>query len=465
MDCQRCINLYPEMDEMHTGNEGEVASLIGTPGLSPLQTLGTYACRCLFTASNGVLYACYGNTVYSVTSLWAFTTIGTINSFTGPVSMADNGIVMYLVDGTDGWYSTLGSTSLTQQTSPGWMGADFVTYQDGYFIFNVPGTNQFYVTDLLATTINALNFASKETNPDNIVGILSDNRNLWLFGSQTTEVWYDAGNPTGSPFSIVQGGYIEVGCAAAFSVAKINNMIFFLGQDPRGKGIVYAISGYQPQRVSTHAVELAIQSYGDLSDSTAYCYQENGHNFYVLNVPNANTTWVYDMVTGLWHERVYTNNGIFQRHLGQCHAFAYGAHVIGDYQTGNFYQMSSTYYLDNGKQITRQRISPHIAKDMNRIFYSTFQLEVEPGTGLDGLGWLGTGEGTNPQAMLQFSDDGGHTWSNERWAAIGQIGKTKWRAIWRRLGHARDRVFKLTITDPVKVVLIGAELDLLEGAS
>ena len=134
--------------------------------------------------------------------------------------------------------------------------------------------------------------------------------------------------------------------------------------------------------------------------------------------------------------------------------------MVGDYEDGKIYELSEETYSDNGVEITRRRTAPHITDALDRIFYSSFQLDMESGTGIDGIG-----QGTDPQAMLQFSDDGGHSWSNEKWASFGKIGNRYRRAIWRRLGHSRDRVFRLTVTDPVKVTLIGAEMDLFKGAS
>lgn len=453
VECQRCINLYPEVDEAGTEKDGGVAALIGTPGLTLLAAIGLGPMRGAYMATNGVLYVCSANKLYTVSSAWVATLVGTLLTATGPVSMIDNGISLFIVDNPNGYYTTLGTTVLTQTTDPNWKGATQVSLFDGFFVFNYPNTSQFYVSNLLSTVINPLGFASKES-PDYLVGFIADHRNLWLFGQKSSEVWFDAGVSPGVPFQVIQGAYMEVGCAAAFSIAQVGNTLLWLGQDPRGTGIVYMTNGYNPQRVSTHAVELAIQGYGSLSSAVAWTYEENGHNFYCLNFTGAPTTWCFDLITGLWHERSYLNSGIPARHLAQCHAFAYGVHVVGDYSNGNLYQLSSSVFSDNGSAIQRRRASPHLSDEMHRIFFSRFQLDFEPGVGIDGLG-----QGITPQAMLQWSDDGGHNWSNENWTGMGPIGRTKTRAIWRRLGHSRNRVFRVTITDPVEVIMIGAQLD------
>lgn len=469
VDCQRCINLYPEMNEIGTGKEKEIASLVSTPGLNLLNTIGLGPTRGGFTASNGSGFVVSKNKLYQINTSYVATELGTLNTSSGPISMADNGLQLMIVDGANGYYWDFNTSTFSEITDDAFTGADQVTFQDGYIVFNKPGTEQFGITGLSEITFDALDFASTEGNPDKLISVLSDHRNLWLFNANSVEVWYNSGRTSTDsqgdlialfPFERIQGAYVEQGIAAAFSVAKMNNTVFWLGRDDKGQGMVYMANGYQPQRISTHAVELAIQSYGDISDAKAYCYQSNGHHFYVLNFTNANTTWVYDTTTMLWHERAYLFQGAYQRHRADWHMFFNGIHIVGDYENNNIYELSETTYTDNGNPIPRRRIAPHLSQDMGRIFYESLQLDIESGTGLDGIA-----QGTDPKIMMRFSDDGGHKFSNEKWASFGKIGQTKTRAIWRRLGHSRDRIFEITITDPVKVSIIGAELMFEPGAS
>lgn len=469
-ECQRCINLYLEKDEnkvgsganaVSTGKGGEPMSLIGTPGLALLATIGNGPIRGVWYTTTGVLYVLSGNTLYSVTSAWVATSIGTVLTTTGPVGMADDGFYLVIVDGPNGYYVdfTIPGT-LTQITDPNWLGSNQVAYMDGYFIFKAPNSAEFYLSDLNAITFNAPANTAKNGYPDQIVSFISVNRNLVLFGDQTTEVFFDSGDAL-NPFAYIPGTLQMYGSAATFGVAQVFNTVAWLGKDQSGSGIVYMANGYTPQRISTHAVELAFQSYSTISDAQAYSYQENGHQFYVLCFPTANATWAFDFETNQWHERAYLTSGEFTRHRSNCYAFAFGnVHVVGDYANGNLYQMSSSVYTDNGNPIVRERISPHISNDMIRVFHKSFQLDCETGIGLDG-----TGQGTNPQAMLQWSDDGGHKWSDEMWSVMCPIGATQERVIWRRLGQSRNRVYKVRISDPVKVVLIGASLQIEGGSS
>lgn len=463
IDSQRCINLYPQLNEMQTGKDGEIASLIGTPGLRLINTVGSGPGRGLYKSTVGTLYKVTGNTVYSVDpATGTGTALGTLQTTNGQVGMADNGFQLVIVDGPFGYYIDFTApTVLVQITDLNFLGSNTVTYQDGYFIFCAPNSKEFYLSDLNAITFLAPADTAKNGYPDNIVCTISVNRNLWLFGEVTTEVWFDSGDNL-NPFAFVPGSLMQYGCAATFSVAKLFNTVFWIGADLTGSGMVYMANagGYTPVRISTHAVELAFRRYKTISDAVAYTYQENGHQFYVLNFPTASATWCYDCETSLWHERAYLTNGQLQRQRQNGMAFVNEMYVCDDYANGNLYEMNSSVYSDNSNAIPRIRIAPQLSNDMNRMFIARMQLDIESGVGIDGIG-----QGVNPQAILQFSNDGGHTYSDEMWASFGAIGATKKRAEWRRLGMSRDRVFKVTITDPVKVILLGAELDVTGGNS
>ena len=453
--------MFPEINALGTGKEREVAALVPTPGLRLLLTLSDSPTRGMWTASNGEFYVVAGQNVYSISSSWVATDIGTINTATGPVSMADNGTHLIIVDGTDGWSWNMSTDTFERITDPDFLGADQVTYLDGYFIFNKPNSQQFYFTDINAITFDALDIASAEGSPDYLVGLIVNNQNLFLFGERSTEVFYNSGDAN-APFSRIQGAVIDVGCAAPFSIARAAGMIFFIGGDSTGSGIVYKLQGFQNQRISTPAIEKIIRSMSadDITSSTAFTYQQGGHIFYCLNLTGENSTWVYDATTEFWHERAFLNLWSLERHRAQYHTIAFGENVVGDYENGKIYSLDPDTYSDNGASISRIRRAPHISKNLKQVTHHSFQIDMETGVGLDG-----TTQGTNPQVSIRWSDDGGHTWSNEYWTEIGAIGKRKTRAIWRRLGMSRDRVYEIKISDPVKVVLIGAELDVEEGTS
>lgn len=338
--------------------------------------------------------------------------------------------------------------------------ASHIVWIDGYFIINEVGTNKFYVSDLQGFTIDSLSFASSEGSPDLVVGVLANNRDLFIFNEFTTEIFVNTGNPD-FPFERVQGGFIEMGCMAKHSIARIKGTFCWLGQDQQGGGAVYMMNGYTPQKISTHVIEQKIASYANPENGTAFGYEWKGHYFYVLNFSEA--TWVYDLATGIWHERAYTNSGDLERHLVEAHAYdtTHDIHIVGDYGSGEIYQFDDDTYDDDGDAITRLRTCPHISNTLEQIVCDQLQLDMEAGVG------LASGQGSDPQVMLDWSDDGGHTWSDESWTSAGGqtggIGEYSTRVIWRRLGRFRDRVFRFKITDPVKVVFIDAWMKLRAG--
>jgi hypothetical protein len=425
-----------------------------------LQTVGTGPIRALWAhQTNGSdFYVVSGLEVYKLNSMTGTPTLlGTVTG-TGPVSIADNGTQIFFACNPDSYIYNEVTNVFAQITDPDFPGAVTVGYLDGYFVFNEPDSQKVWVTSLLdGLSVDPLDFASSEGSPDGLVALIVDHREAWLFGTDSIEVWYDAGL-VDFPLTRIQGAFNEIGCVAAFSVAKLDNGLFWLGTDARGQGIVYRANGYTGQRVSTHAIEYAIAQYSDISDAVAYTYQQEGHAFYVLTFPTGNATWVYDVATQAWHERAGWDNGSFTRHRSNCQCNFLGNTIVGDYETGDIYRMSLDVYADNDgvqKWLRSWRALPSGQNNLKRTAHHSLQLDCESGTGLI------TGQGDDPQIMLRWSDDGGHTWSNEHWASMGKIGAYYQRVFWRRLGMTlklRDRVYEVSGTDPVPVAVMGAEL-------
>ena len=451
----RMVNLFPEAVP-EAGKEP--GFLNRCPGLRIVATVGSGPIRGLWSHSN-ILYVVSGTEFYKVTTSYVATKIGDVSG-TGPVSMADNGTQLFIACNGPSYIYNYSTLAFGQITDPDFAGAVNVGYLDGYFVFNEPNSQRVWVTALLdGTSIDPLEFASAEGSPDGLVALIVDHREAWLFGTDSTEVWYNSGDAD-FPLTRIQGAFNEIGCVAAYSVAKLDNGIFWLGADARGQGIVYRANGYTGQRVSTHAIEYAIQSYSTISDAVAYTYQQEGHAFYVLCFPTAGKTWVYDVSVDAWHERAGFLAGDFVRHRGNCHANYQGLPHIGDYETGTVYVFDLSIFTDGGvtqKWLRSWRALPSGANNLKRTVHHSLQLDAETGVGLTGEAVVGV----NPQVMLRFSDDGGHTWSNEKWTSLGAIGTYGTRAIWRRLGMTtklRDRVYEVSGTDPVKIVILGAEL-------
>ena len=485
----RMVNMFPEI----TPDGGkEAAYLMRAPGLRLLATVGNGPIRGLWTY-NDQAYVVSGTSLYALGKDYTPTLIGTIEG-TGSVSIADNGTQMFIAASPLGYIYNQLTNELQQISDIDFPGSKMVGFLDGYFVFSEPNSQKFWITSLYeGTEIDPLDFASAEGSPDGIVSLYCDHRELWLFGTQSVEVWYNAGLPD-FPFQRIQGAYNEIGCAAAFSVAKLDNTLFWLGADARGKGVIYRANGYNAQRVSTHAVEYSIQGFGDISDAVAFTYQQDGHAFYVINFPPLNRTWVYDVATGAWHERAGFSDGSFIRYRPNCQMSWNDSIVVGDFQNGKVYALDLDVYSDAGlpqKWLRSWRALPTGQNNLKRTAHHSLQLDCETGVGLDGYDYLDQQEilcqngpallcengsplilqqqtlvyttGVNPQVMLRWSDDGGHTWSNEHWRSMGRVGEYGYRTIWRRLGMTlklRDRVYEVSGTDPVKLAIMGAELEL-----
>jgi len=373
-----CINLYPEVSEINQ----EVRALYGTPGCRTVLLLdGTGPVRGLFTPAIGKMIAVQGDSVYRVDGNMTQTLCtGSLLTITGQVSIAENGTVAVIVDGNYGYVLDLASNAVVQITDPAFYGADKVGFIDGYFIFNKPDTQQFYISSLYGTNFDALDFASAEGAPDKLISLLVDHREVWMFGESTTEVFYNSGNGD-FPIERITGAYLEHGCAAAHSVAKLDNTVFWLGRDNNGRGMVWRANGYSPQRISTHALEYAIQTYGVISDAIAYTYQADGHSFYVLTFPSASVTWCYDAATGLWHQRAWWDAGDFYRHRSNCITFFANKHLVGDFEDGRVYWLDPDYYMDDSEPLVAQRAAPVVSNDEKLLYHRSIEIIIESGVG------------------------------------------------------------------------------------
>jgi hypothetical protein len=379
----RMVNLFPEV--VPEGGK-EKGWLQRAPGMSLRTRIGTGPIRGLW-AFGEFLYAVSGTKLYRLTTAFSALELGDVSG-TGPVSVTDNGTQMFIAAGGAGYVYNATTNVFAQVTDPDFPGALQVDYLDGYFVFIEPNSQRVWVTELLdGLSVDPLDFASAEGNPDGLVALIVDHREVWLFGTQSVEVWVNSGN-VDFPLERLNGAFNEVGCAATFSVAKLDNGVFWLGADDRGRGIVYRANGYTAVRISTHAVEWHIQSYGDISDAIAYSYQQDGHTFYVLTFPSADRTWVYDVATNAWHERAGFENGVLYRHRSNCQTAFNSEVLVGDYEDGRIYALDLDTYEDDDqpqKWLRSWRALPTGANTLNRTAQHQLQLDCEAGVGLNGI--------------------------------------------------------------------------------
>jgi len=376
-------------------------------------------------------------------------------------------------------------------------GANSVDIVDNYFVYNNPGTQQWGASDLLSTISSSTSYAFKDGAPDKLVALIVDHREVYLMGEASSEVWTDVG-AVPFPFQRIPGTSTQQGIVAQFSLTRLGNSFAYVSRNNRGQGQIMQMDGYIPKRISTHAVEATLAN-AYISDAISWTYQLEGHEIYVTSFPSLNLTWAYDTTTQMWHKWLYTSDdGSYSRHRGNCCTVFQGLVMVGDYANGKIYSLDKQNFTDDGQNIRRLRRAPHLVQDLQRQYFDELQIQFQPGVGTTGLStsnsdiYVGLdyiiypnaffvigplqsfviGQQTSvsvnstttfPQAMLRWSNDGGSTWSREYWVTIGQLGKYRNRAIWRRLGTARDRIFEVSITDPVNAVIISSNLKLSEG--
>jgi hypothetical protein len=440
---QRLVNLYAEPNP-----EGSKYpfTLYNTPGTVEWADLGTNKAVQGMQKMGSLLYAVSGNEVFKVTSGGVPTSLGTITGTEDRVVMSNNGTQMSILnpDG-DMWVAT--SSALTAVSDTDFPQASAVTFLDGYTIVSVAGTGQFNISSLYDSTVwDALDFATAEEAPDNLVAPRGFNGALWLFGVDSLEAYYNSGNAD-FPFEQIAGAVNTTrGCAARDTIVQNDNGLFFLGNDR----IVYRIEGYSPKRISTHAVETAMSGYATISDAYSLIYEIDGHKFLTLTFPSENKSWSMDIATGWWHERTTLIGGLPKRWRANCHESFADKSLVGDGTNGKIYELSADVYTEAGSTVERIVQGTVQESEDKRITYDSVFLDIDPGVGLT------SGQGSDPQVMMRYSDDGLNTWSNERWRSFGKIGEFLKRPIWRRLGTARRRIFEWKITDPVKVRINGA---------
>jgi hypothetical protein len=493
-DAQETINWYVEGSHAKTakeiigflGRSGliQIAAAPGggAPGFTNTMTVwpqpssitnlpvrGTWVLPGRTTALVVIANVCYLCTISSYGSqttpgVLVLAKVGNLLTSQGPVSIRDNGLqggYAVLVDGSSNSYLyTIASQNFAVGPFPG---ANLVAYIDGWWIFNQLGTAVFY-TDAqpYSAAYNASYYALKDAFSDVLVGLIENKEELWLIGETTTEIWYDAGGAY-FPFQRLVGTLLQVGCKAPYSIARLvsegQESLMWLGRSERGENLIVRTTGFTHTVVSTPAVSNAISKYVTTSDAVAYCYEEGGHEFYVLNFPTADKTWVYDatlppeLAFSQWPSYdPYAN--AYHRHRSNCYMNFAGMRVVGDYQNGALYQMTRAAYTDAGWPIKARRRSPYVWNKENRerVFMSSLQIDFAPGQGNV------SGMGTNPQAYLRISRDYGSTYGPQRSQPMGTVGQFTNRCIWRKLGFSRGAVLEIEVIDPVNRDIVGATL-------
>lgn len=466
LDAQTRVNFYFQSDQ-----EGKFPlAAFPRPGLTLFSpgTTGQKSVRQLF-AINDLCFAVIDNQFYVINENGGRSSKGYLKTFSGYVDMKVNGYQCLISDGFLGYiyqYRDVidgNPTDIwTVVNDPDFIAPKIINYQQGYGIYTIDGSQKVQLTKLNDfSNIAALDFNSASGWPDWATGTISSHQELWVFNNQTTEVWYNTGDPN-TPFQPRQTLLLQYGCLYPTTIKRLDNStLMWLTANEHGENLVVKAQGYVPKIVSIAPVSDFIASY-DKTDVFAFAFQEGAHIFYALTFPKADNTWIYDIATDAWFEWKSTITSVLPAssatHQGRwrpnCYCNFAEKHLVGDFDSGNIYYLDWDNYTDNGVVIERELTTRHFQKELKRVTFNEVQYSFEEGVGLP------VNQGVNPQVMLQFSKDNGHSWSNEKWRSVGKVGQYAYRARWLKLGDARDWVFRIRMSDPVKWVIVGINAEM-----
>lgn len=438
----RLLNCYAEK----LPDDAKSAVLLTrSPGVHAWTTVGTGPIHGAHAAL-GYVFIVSGTKLYKVDSAQTATELGDIGTV-GNLDMDSNGTYVVVVNAPNAFYTD--GTTFAQITDVDFTsrGAADVEFVDNWLLFREPNSGRFFAADLgSATSFDALNFATAEGFPDDLVGIKVDHRDVMLFGSETVELWSNTGI-AGFPFERATNGFIEIGCLNGRTVVKQDNSVFWLADDYT----VRRLEGNVPQRVSTHSVEQSIVG-ATIDSARAFAYSQDGHLFYVLSFPEV--TWVYDATTMAWHER--QSYGEDNWSVG-CHAQAFGLELVGDATSNKVGYLDSETYTEWSNTMRMEWTYQPVYAEQRLAFHDRLEIVLETGVGLV------TGQGSDPQMMLDYSNDGGQTWRTLPNKDIGAIGRYDTRVVWSRLGSSRQRVYRASVSDPIPVNVTDTQIEVRGG--
>jgi hypothetical protein len=457
---QKRINCFVEM---RREQEKTSFALVGRPGLTAfvsnlgaLTTRGKWAVNTLTAPLDFIVQ---GNQLLSVNNGGVSALIGTLNTSTGNVSMADDGTYLVIVDGTNGYVYNMLVPLFMQitdgnfTTTPG-----TVTWQDNYFAVMSNATRQWQLSQI-SPSINPLVWPSVQigftgAGAGALANGISDHNFLTLFGDVYTEFWQNTGSP-GLPFAITAGAAQQFGLKAPFSLTKFDNSLVGLFQDRQGGLNISRLNGFSLQQISDTDIDFVLNNFANVADGQGFSFVLDGHPFYALYLPSANYTLIYDGNSHVWSQWTATDYSAWWPN--KFAAFVNNL-IVSDRRNGNLYKIDQNNYSDNGSTIPMEVWSKHIWNMDKFIGIQWLQVDIESGVG------LATGQGSKPVADLQVSKDGGQTFNSVGNASMGKIGTYTTRLKWSTLGAARDWILKLCISDPVKRIITGATAEIIGGS-
>lgn len=454
-DQEATINFYWE--RMESRGATSQYALYPTPGVSLLGTASSSPGRAHFY-QDGREFAVVGTSLVEIDEAGTITDRGTVATGTNPariVSNGDGGGQLLVTSGDNAYYYNLSTDVLTQIAALNGK-ATMCEFLQGYGFVLDAATSTVYssaLTDFSSWTTGT-DFAQRSAASDRWISMAAVHPYLWLLGSQTSEVWYNAAS-SGFPFTKHPSGDIPYGIAAKFSRAVIDGTLLWLAATDRGERQILRASGFTPEPISDYPRQLIFADYSTVDDAQGDAFSWLGHSFYLLSFPTERVTWAYDITENKWFQwgTWIAEDNRYVDWRPRWHAMAFGEHRMLDAETGGVYMLSRTVHTDvDSRPIRRLRRAPALSYENKRLIYPGFELDLEPGLGTS------TGQGFDPQVMLRISRDGGKTWGTEQMRSAGKVGEYDRRVRWNRCGAARRMVFEVSFTDPIPWRLTAAYL-------
>lgn len=484
---EECLNFYLEFAQ--SGNAKAKYYLVKIPGMhrwGPVTTTNLGGCRGLYTTGTSRTFGVYGNKLAEIYKSGSMAVVGQLTSYSGKVSMVDNGYQIIIVDGKNGYIFNLKDNTfntITDESFPGiadaTMAPTHVAYLNTYFVVNNPAKNEYYWSNsyykresnntfydydpaLTNGYWSALQTGQMYAVANNITSLQMCNNYIWVFGNKSSEVHQDTGDYNGQQFARIDGAIISVGIGAKQSSAVYGTNIFWLGIDEKGTLGVYSNDGLTPKKVSVRGIEQIINGFDTYSDCQAFTYAQNGHAFYVMQFPSESRTFAYDIISDSWCERTYLSpiDGKEYSHKMMYATNNFDKLIIGHQNYSTVYYFDSDYYLNDNPTteneydyIRCRKTSPISFSNGTNVRYNSLQVICQQGVGLSNNN--SDLVGLNPTVQLSYSDDAGESWSNERSAPLGTIGNYSNRTMFWGLGLSRNRVWRVVCSEPVPFILVG----------
>lgn len=454
ISAQECTNWFPNIVQTQGLSQ---ETLVGTSGLNELSNTGE-----IQQANRGGLK--FQDKPYFVNgdALWRTdrTVVDGVETFTdvelGPITgtervwMAKNPTqLMIVADGT-GWIwdgallTEIAAAGFTANGVPQtvvFINARFVvTTDEKKFIFCAPNDG---------TSWNAGDFVSAEADPDAIVAPHVFSNQLFIFGTETIEVFNTTGS--GQVFQRVEGIVVPTGLFAEHSVIPSGKTFMFIGGGKNEDAAIWVWNGNGVDKASTTAIDSLLQSFTaqEVSESFAMTYAQKGAYFAVFSLPT--TAMVFNSVTGRWNEQksqITDELDVTRTVRWRVNSIvkAYDRLMVGDSIDGRIGELSPDIFTEYGREIIRTVVTQPFHNEMKPFRVASLELTVESG--------VGDATTPDPKVRMSSSDDG-KTFTDEKIRSTGKIGRYGYRAIWRRLGRVpRFRMFKLVQSDPVKPAFI-----------